>query len=210
MREELQIIYTDRLMLPGDDPGVADFLRRYEEEPWRHYHTLAHIEQMTHFLLDRETSIADMPSVLLATLGHDVVYDPTVGDGHNEQLSAVLTLESFADKQPAERLRKASAYMLATISHQWNGSDRDLGYFLDADMSILAADPDVFDAYDEAIAQEYAHIEPDVFRKGRAVFLAEWAEDEKAIFAIPEIRDELEHKAKANLARTLLHYESKE
>ncbi len=206
MREELQTIYTERLMLPSDDPSVADFLGRYEEEPWRHYHTLTHIEQMTHFLLMREGRIADIPTVLLATLGHDVVYDPTVGDGQNEEQSAMLTLETFAGKQPAERLRKASAYILATASHQWKGSDHDLGYFLDADMSILAAEPDVFDAYDVAIAQEYAHVDPELFRKGRAVFLAEWADEQKVIFAVPEIRAELEDQAKANLSRTLASY----
>lgn len=209
MREELQTIYTERLMLPGDDPSVADFLSRYNEESWRHYHTLTHIEQMTHFLLEREEYIADMPTVLLATLGHDVVYDPKLGGGQNEEQSAALTLEAFADKQPAERMRKASAYILATVSHQWNGSDGDLGYFLDADMSILAAESEVFDAYDAAIGQEYSYVDPDLFRKKRGLFLAEWSDEAKVIFAVPEIRDELEHKAKANLARTLLIYETK-
>ena len=58
--------------------------------------------------------------------------------------------------------------------------DADLAHFLDADMAILGAPPARFDAYERAIATEFAAVPADRFRAGRARFL-------QRVLALPRI-----------------------
>ncbi len=185
---------------------AESLLDRYQTEPWRYYHTELHIAEMTSFLLDRTDRLSDQSSVLIATLGHDAIYIPQLGGGNNESLSAQLTVDLFKEDLPIEKLEKVSKYILATASHEWDGVDADMGYFLDADMSILAAEPAAFDEYDEKIRLEFSFVPTEVFCEKRGEFLRAWSSDDKIIFSMPDVRDELEDRAKENLARKLEEY----
>ena len=80
-----------------------------------------------------------------------------------------------------------------------NGIDAAL---VDVDLGILGASPDTFEAYDRAIRREYEWMPEDRYRAGRAAVLKSFL-DRDAIYHTPEIRTELERKARQNLKRKL-------
>ena len=60
----------------------------------------------------------------------------------------------------------------ANVAHHYDIGDDLYALFLDADMAILGAPPDVFDAYDRGIAEEYRGKVPGLlFRLNRRRFL---------------------------------------
>jgi predicted metal-dependent HD superfamily phosphohydrolase len=79
----------------------------------------------------------------------------------------------------------------------------DVRNFLDCDMAILGAAPDVFDAYDRAIAQEYAEVLPGwLFRLNRRRFLRGLLARDR-IFLGDFFHLRLEENARRNLRRAL-------
>src|SRR5690606_11951317 len=79
----------------------------------------------------------------------------------------------------------------------------DVRNFLDCDMAILGAEPGVFDAYDRAIAQEYAGVLPAwLFRINRQRFLRGLL-DRDRIYLGDFFHPRLEEKARRNLRRAL-------
>lgn len=181
--------------LVGDETSWADVVRRYGE-PHRAYHTLVHIEDVLGVL--EELGVTD-PAVLLAAVLHDVVYDPTRGD--NEAASADYARHVLAhlDEGTVER---TAELILATASHEI-GAERDPGRaaLLDADLAILAAPPDDYEAYSRAIRREYAHVRDDAYRAGRARVLETFLSRSR-IFFTDELRTR-EEQARANLRREI-------
>ena len=140
--------------------------------------------------------------VLCALLYHDAIY--VVGRSDNEARSAELATEHIARFGLPCDAARVSALILATARHGSElvdeAQDPDLAHFLDADMAILGAPPARFDAYERAIANEYATVPAEAFRAGRARFLTR-------LLALPRLYQtsffgsRLESAARANLAR---------
>ncbi|MEQ1502163.1 MAG: hypothetical protein ABMB14_08020 [Myxococcota bacterium] len=152
---------------------AVEVIRAYGS-PGRHYHTVDHVVNVA-----REyAAVASGPGwrrpvdVFAAVLAHDAVYDVARTD--NEARSADLGRE-WAARLGADADRTA-ALVLATATHVGGGAiddDPDTALFLDCDLAILGAAPDVYDAYEAAIAREYAPVAPEpMFRAGRGAFLA--------------------------------------
>jgi predicted metal-dependent HD superfamily phosphohydrolase len=77
----------------------------------------------------------------------------------------------------------------------------DAAVVRDADLSILAADDPVFDAYEHAVRAEYAMLPAAQFQAGRARILADFASRQPLFFTpVMQLR---EPRARANLARAL-------
>src|SRR5262245_37767799 len=113
----------------------------------RHYHNLVHIEQLLQLADQYQNAIQNKLVVDLAIFYHDVVY--VAGRNDNEAESA-----AFASKElekldvEMEVIGKVAQYILATKDHfSVQANDRDLQYFLDFDLSILSAQPDVYREY---------------------------------------------------------------
>lgn len=190
---------------------VDQFLARYEYEPWRHHHTLSHLGHMATFFSEHWNKLEDPAVVFAATLGHDSIYipqlyHPAIPAGLNEELSAQLTEYSFKTIFSDKRLQRIGHYIRKSATHEWDGEDNDLGYFLDADMLILAAEPDIFNEYDEGINKEYAHVDPVQFRHARKGFFAKYAAPNVRIYNMDHVFATEEPKAKANLSRKLEEY----
>jgi predicted metal-dependent HD superfamily phosphohydrolase len=155
---------------------LEELVRAYAE-PHRHYHTLNHIADLLH-LLEEHEGVSDEDSVTLAILFHDAVYDPARQD--NEAASADLAREQLTLLGFPPQLRvKVEHYILAT-QHSASlpaAGDADLQVLLDLDLSVLAASPDRYRAYAQAIRQEYAVVPDELYRPGRrrvlALFLAQ-------------------------------------
>jgi predicted metal-dependent HD superfamily phosphohydrolase len=154
---------------PGPGEIGADLLRRYAE-PHRRYHTTRHLADV----LDRVGELAgeadDVSAVRLAAWFHDAIYDPSRDD--NEERSAALAEELLAGAGlAAETIAEVARLVRLTTTHAPAGGDRNGAVLCDADLAILAADPERYAAYAAAVREEYADVPDDVFRRGRAVVL---------------------------------------
>jgi predicted metal-dependent HD superfamily phosphohydrolase len=165
--------------------------------PNRHYHNLAHIEDC----LDKLAQVgglspAEREILTEAIWWHDVVYDPTRSD--NEELSAEL-----AEQHAAPHLRDEVGRLIRlTKTHQVEPADRLGAILISIDLSILAAEPQHYDAYAAAIREEYAHVPEDAYRAGRTEVLRRFAA-RPVIFPDADFARACEQKARDNLAREI-------
>ncbi|TDC39319.1 metal-dependent phosphohydrolase [Micromonospora sp. KC213] len=190
----------------GDDQTLTrageELLARWRE-PHRHYHTPRHLAAVLD-VVDGYATWAERPDLVrLAAWCHDAVYDPrAVGDA-NERDSATLA-DALLTRTgvPAAAVAEVRRLVLATAGHAVTADDRDAALLCDADLTILAAPGQTYDAYAAAIRREYAHVpEPD-FRAGRARVL-ESLLALPALFRLPPLAAAGEAPARANLAREL-------
>lgn len=169
-------------------------------EPERAYHTAQHVQAVLDALASRGVLT---PTLALAVWGHDLIYDPRAGD--DEARSAAVFGEWLAAQgADADLIREVRALILAT-RHTDPPSTRAEALLVDADLSILGADPVTFAAYDRAIQQEYSFVPEAAFRKGRAQVLRGFL-DREHIYTAPEFA-ELEAQARTNLRQALRNLE---
>lgn len=180
---------------PTNDIGFD--LAACHTEPHRHYHTMAHI---TAVLRTLEELHAATPTARLAAFFHDAVYDPTRAD--NEAQSAQLAREvlTAVDRPEADNV---AAIVLATAAHALpDVAPRETAAFLDADLAILAAEPDRYAAYVEGIRAEYRHLSDAEFRAGRSAVLQTFLDRDRLFFTTAG-QARFEARARANLRREL-------
>ena len=171
----------------------------------RHHHNLAHIEAMLALAGDYRGLLGDPEAVEAAIWFHDAIYDSRAKD--NEAQSAALAETRLAGRTDAGRLKRISAMILATATHQLPRFDdaaatRDASLFLDMDLSVLGAAPDAFDAYERAVRREYDWVEEPMWRAGRSAVLTNFLA-RPHIFHTEEFRQRFEPQARLNMARSL-------
>jgi predicted metal-dependent HD superfamily phosphohydrolase len=147
------------------DEVFADLLRAYSG-PGRYYHTLAHVRQVLGVLETGRARAADFAALQFAAWFHDAVYDPRAGD--NEEQSAAAAGRALARMGvPAPSVAAAQGLILETKTHQPSADEYDRRLFLDADLAILGADEESYNAYARAVRQEYAWVPEPAYRAGR-------------------------------------------
>ncbi|GAA4639338.1 hypothetical protein GCM10023196_100550 [Actinoallomurus vinaceus] len=186
---------------PGPEVLGAELIRRYEE-PHRRYHTAEHLAEV----LDRIDELAgeadDADAVRLAAWFHDAVYQPLHAD--NEERSAVLAERMLADTDlPPETVAEVARLVRMTAAHDPEPGDRNGAVLNDADLAILAADPERYAAYAAAVREEYAAIPDEAFRQGRADVLRGLL-DAPALFRTAPGRERWETAARHNLETELM------
>ncbi len=182
-------------------------LRAAYARPPRAYHTAEHVaEVVAEYERVADQVGWDQPrDVHWAVLCHDAIYQ--AGRPDNEARSAALARRLAAAwlRGAGLDLDRVEALILLTARHgalDDAALGRDAAHFVDCDMAILGAAPARFDAYDAAIAVEYAAVPSDAYRAGRRRFLA-------ALLAAPRIfhsaafHDRLDAAARSNLSRAL-------
>lgn len=191
-------------------PALQEALAAAYAAPPRAYHHLGHVAEVL-AELDRagdERPWRGPAEVYVAALFHDAVY--VAGRGDNEARSAALAREVLPRAAPEVRVDagRVDHLILLTARHGSLGpadvaGDPDAARLLDADLAILAAPPAAYDAYERAIAAEYAAAVPaEAYRAGRRRFL-------ERLLAAPRLfldeanHDRLDRQARANLARAL-------
>ena len=194
-------------------PGQLDALRAAYAEPPRAYHDFNHVAEV----LRHYATVADGPGwqqpaeVALAVLYHDAVY--VAGKGDNEARSARLARDEIARWLSGSGIDAGRVAYLVELTarhgrHAPSDFDDDpaaddVRNFLDCDMAILGATPDVFDDYDRAIASEYAGVLPGwLFRLNRRRFLRGLLARDR-IYLGDFFHLRLEEKARRNLRRAL-------
>ena len=170
-------------------------------EPSRAYHNTQHIRDCLS-QLDLSRELARGPDEVEAALWfHDVVYLPGAAD--NEDRSARLAEATLtAGGAPLKTGRRVAELVLAT-RHLTVPSEPDSQLVCDIDLSILGREPAVFDRFERAIRQEYAHIPEPAYRHERAAVVARFLQRE-SLYQTEYFRDRFEQQARANLKR-LLH-----
>jgi predicted metal-dependent HD superfamily phosphohydrolase len=141
---------------------------RYSEAN-RSYHNLMHVDRMLDWL---DCSQLGNDSVELAIWFHDSVYEPMNRD--NELQSALYfrngigALLDDSIKEDVERL------ILATDLRSERSQRHDESLMIDVDLSILASEPQDYQAYCQAIRQEYQAVPDSEFTAGRSAVLRQF------------------------------------
>ncbi len=194
------------MLMPGGRPACAGPARAPDVDrlmdawggPGRAYHNRDHLSACL-AVLDRYRHLADRPELVeLALWYHDAVYDPRRAD--NEEASADWAVRDLKRAGlAADDVLRVRAMVMATRHVKDEGLDNDTQLMLDIDLSILAAAEPVFDAYEQAIRQEYRHVPEQVFGAKRVEVLKRFAERERIFHLISEF----EGPARENLVRSV-------
>lgn len=143
--------------------AYATMARAYEG---RAYHNLRHVERVLEAFrtIEKDLQPEDGAWATLALCYHDAVYDPQADD--NEARSAAFARAELAPLGIDEAdLAEIERLILATKDHA--PTDPLAALVVDADLSILAAAPEEYDAYASAIRKEYGHVPDAAYRTGR-------------------------------------------
>ncbi len=199
--------YDDAMNLAFPEPTSSRLLARVRpryDESHRRYHTWTHIEAC--FAARAELTREASPTIDLALLFHDAIYDPLAHD--NEEKSAELLLEEGRREGIDEdTLTRSAPLVLATKHGAITAASEEARIVVDADLSILGTSRDVFDAYERAVREEYAMIEDAMFTAGRTRVLQEFL-NRKTIFETPRGRELWEARARENISRSLASLEA--
>lgn len=171
----------------------------------RHYHGIEHIEALLALAEEYRPLLSDPQAVEAAIWFHDAIYDSQAKD--NEAQSADLAARRLSGKLEATRLDRIVTMIRATAKHELPrlesaAASRDAALFLDMDMSILGAAPDVFDTYEAAVRKEYAWVAQSAWTAGRSAVLHSFLE-RPSIYLTEEFRDRFETQARENISRSL-------
>lgn len=171
-------------------------------EPQRRYHTLAHIRDCLEQLEDAPgLDPAERLTLERAIWWHDAVYDPKCSD--NEERSAELADRDLAAQGVGDAERaEVARLILLTKGHTVEPGDRLGALLVSIDLSVLGRPAAEYDAYAQAIREEYAYVPDDLYRMGRGTVLKHFL-NAPAIYADPGFRERYEAQARANLAREL-------
>ncbi|MBF8190065.1 metal-dependent phosphohydrolase [Nonomuraea sp. K274] len=191
------------IALVGDSPAAratgAELIARWSE-PHRRYHTLDHLAAVLGAVAELAGEAEDTVAVGLAAWFHDAVYDGR--PGWDEERSAQLAQSRLPGcGVPAGRIAEVARLVRLTAAHDTLAEGDPNGAVLcDADLAVLGRPG--YDAYAAAIRQEYAHVQEEPFKKGRAEVL-------RRLLAAPRLyrtaraRASWEERARANLAAEL-------
>jgi predicted metal-dependent HD superfamily phosphohydrolase len=182
---------------------LADLTARYRE-PWRAYHTLAHVEAMLaefdEFRQCDEFQLVNPDAIRMAIWYHDAVYDTRAKD--NEAKSADLFRRAVEHSGLSESFVGTVVRLILATTHTAPPADLDARVLCDIDLAILGQPEAVFDEYERQIRQEYGWVSEELFRKGRAAILQRFL-DRPEIYSTDYFRRKYEAQARRNLARSV-------
>lgn len=166
----------DRLGMPH--AARAAIMERHGE-PHRHYHTLRHIDLMLRRIPDDHAFAREM---CVATLFHDIVYEPAQSDNEEQSLAVFQSAARIFANDMRVDTALVSEMILATKSHHFrdevSASDLAVNLLLKADLSILwHPEPHVYEWYAKGVRQEFSFVPEGAFREARARILTGLRDD---------------------------------
>ena len=176
----------------------------------RFYHTLKHIQQVLETIaeIQKQTSqltvkTINFPAIQLAAWFHDVIYEPQSKD--NEEKSAVYAKSILTHfNLPINTIKFVQDLILNTKHHQALPTDFHSHIFLDSDLAILGASQLEYQAYSQAIRQEYSWLNDQLYRCGRKQVLQQFLQRQR-IYFIEHMFTKLEKRARLNLQSELAY-----
>jgi predicted metal-dependent HD superfamily phosphohydrolase len=191
--------------LPDWPPTLLRRLRQRYGEPHRHYHTWGHVLECLE--ARRRITTSALPEVDLALLFHDAIYEPLAGD--NESRSAELLVEEGRRAWIEEGILQGAKLLVGVTAHHkaMPVDSEEACIVLDADLSILGAEPSKFARYERAVREEFAHLEEDRYVAGRSALLRDFLE-RPSIYLTQRGRRLWESNARRNLERSVANLSS--
>lgn len=187
------------------------------QTPGRHYHSLAHLGACLTLLREwaRPHGLTPSEEALLglALCFHDAVYDPRRDD--NEVRSAELARELLRGVGLPAGSTETVVNLVLMTAHGHVLEDVCLSrplvsLLLDIDLAVLGADEATFAQYEQDIRQEYAWVDAERYRQGRAQVLSSFLPRQAGgrsgfshVYRTEVARAQREGAAQANLRRAL-------
>lgn len=174
-------------------------LSRYAEVH-RKYHTLQHLDECL-TLFERMQHAADHPhEVEMALWFHDSIYDLKASD--NEQRSAAWAKENLLRENVEAASVERIFNLIMVTKHTGSPQTRDEQVLVDIDLAILGSDSLRFSEYERQIREEYSFVPGFLYRMKRKSVLKAFA-NRSTIYSTPLLHQELEYRARANLASAI-------
>lgn len=189
--------YTSDALLIDTNWAEIEKAYTYKE---RHYHTLAHLENMLKELLEVQIYIADRHTMLFSLYYHDIVYN-ALKTTNEEQSAELARIRMQSIGVSEECIENCYQQIIATQKHLLS-ENPDTNYLLDTDLSILGKDWYTYEQYTQRVRKEYS-IYPDfVYKPGRKKVLQHFLNMER-IFKTDYFFTKYEQKARQNLLQEL-------
>ncbi len=200
MKQSRWVALWQRLGGPGTGEAYFAELVRAYEQPWRAYHTTAHLANcLAEF--DQVRALLVAPDLVeFALWFHDAVYDPRATDNEAQSAAwaaAVLTAAGLDEANIAQ----ISALILAT-HHVSVPETADGRYLVDIDLTILGALPPAFTEYEKQIRQEYSWVPLATFCQKRAQLLTSFL-NRPRLYATDYFHARYAEQARCNLLASI-------
>lgn len=165
----------------------------------RHYHTLAHLDQLVAELKPFQDQFTCWDTVVFAIAYHDFIYKATARD--NEEQSAAVASKRLKEIDfSASETTRCVEFILATKKHE--PVNREIDLFTDADLAILGTTPQRYQQYTMEIRKEYS-VYPDlIYKPGRKKVLQHFLSMQR-IYKTAEFYERYEQPARVNLKEEL-------
>lgn len=178
-------------------------LQQYKEEHANQpYHNLSHVLQMLQFVAIKGLEHASTYHANLErTLFHDFAHVPGSTTSEEFSFEAWCRYRKMLDLDPPSELDWQAISLTKKHTLQQEEVPK-YGVFIDADLSILASNPQDYDRYAQAIREEYLPISGSVeeYLDGRISFLRNML-SRKKIFYVSSSK--MKKRAKLNMQREL-------
>lgn len=169
-------------------------------ESHRHYHHFGHLDNLIKELEPIKSEFYDWNAVLFSVFYHDVIYHAIASD--NEEQSAELAKKHLIEINCHQKtIDLVYEMILATKSHQISQKN-DINLFTDADLSILGAEPEIYQNYAAAIRQEYNVFPDPIYIPGRKKVLLHFLKMER-LFKTDYFFNKYEENARRNIENEL-------
>jgi predicted metal-dependent HD superfamily phosphohydrolase len=166
----------------------------------RHYHTLAHVENVLKQLEAIKQYIEDWDTILFTLFYHDIIYSSLKKD--NEEKSALLAEKRMIQLGVSSiSIDKCKNQIIATKQHLHH-TDSDTNYFTDADLSILGADWEIYFKYLNDVRKEYVIYPNLIYNPGRKKVLQYFLAMER-IYKTDYFFYNFEEQAKLNMLKEM-------
>lgn len=177
----------------------AALLNRWSE-PHRRYHDRGHLEGVL-LAADELAEYADDPdAVRLAAWFHDAVYAGAPDDEENSALLAESELAALG--VDAALVAEVARLVRMTAEHNPAETDRNGQVLSDADLAVLALEPQEYRNNTAKVRAEYGHVSDADFRAGRARIIRSLLA-EPSLYRTPDGRRLWEAAARRNLESEL-------
>ncbi|WP_061961606.1 HD domain-containing protein [Demequina flava] len=145
--------------------GAADHLIERWTAPDRRFHSISHLIDLLQRVDELQQEAARPHLVRLAAWYHGAIFDAAERaasvrhPGENEAASAEYAREELTRlRVPEKAVETVVALVQGLERHSPVGSDSDAAVLSDADLAILATEPQRYRTYIRQVRDEYAHV----------------------------------------------------
>lgn len=184
-----------------DATPLRDELLTAYADPARGYHDVRHLAEVLARLdeLDGAGVTFDRTSVRLAAWFHDGVYD---GERDAEERSAAWAEHALPGLVPDDVVTEVARLVRLTETHRPESDDAGGCALSDADLAILASDPERYQEYAAAVRVDYDHVPDDLFLTGRRAVLEDLL-GRRDLFHTAYAREHWDEVSRANVSAEL-------